>query len=72
GRPGYLAFRAGIDAKPAIKGWLESDSNLLETLADHDVALADWWSEARDDFAQLEFARTGGAKKLPEVRAELL
>jgi len=72
GRPGYLAFRAELGAKPAIKARLESDPNLLATLADHDRALADWWSEARDDFAQLEFARTGGAKKLPEVRAELL
>jgi len=72
GRPGYLAFCAGIGAKPAIKARLESDPNLLATLADHDQALADWWAEARDDFAQLEFARTGGAKKLPEVRAELL
>ena len=72
GRPGYLAFRAELGAKPAIKARLESDPNLLATLADHDTALADWWSEARDDFAQLEFARTGGAKKLPEVRAELL
>jgi len=72
GRPCYLAFCAEIGAKPAIKSRLESDPNLLATLADHDQALADWWAEARDDFAQLEFTRTSGAKKLPEVRVELL
>jgi type I restriction enzyme M protein len=72
GRPGYLAFRPEITDRPAIKARLESDPKLRQTIADHDQALADWWTQARDDFAQLEFAATNGAKKLPEVRAELL
>ncbi len=66
-RPGYLAFRASIDAKPAIKTTLEADPALQETVARHHEALQQWWSVARDDFAKL---REG--KKLPEVRHELL
>ena len=72
GRPGYLAFRPEITDRPAIKARLESDPRLRQTIADHDQALAVWWAQARDDFAQLEFAATTGAKKLPEVRDELL
>ena len=72
GRPGYLAFDAGIETKAAIKVRLESHPSLQQTLAEHGQTLSDWWAEARDDFAQLEFARNGGAKKLPEIRAELL
>jgi type I restriction enzyme M protein len=66
-RPGYLAFRAEIDAKPAIKVILEANSALQQTIAAHHNALEIWWAVARDDFAQL---RDG--KKMPEVRHELL
>ncbi len=66
-RPGYMAFCAAIDAKSEIKVQLEADANLQQTLATHHDALENWWSVARDDFAQL---RDG--KKMPEVRQELL
>jgi len=70
-RPGYLAFRESINAKPAIKATLEADPALKQTLARHHDALESWWSVARDDFAELEHANNGG-KKMPEVRHELL
>ena len=66
-RPGYLAFRAEIEAKPAIKTKLEANSALLQTLTAHHEALEAWWAVARHDFAEL---RDG--KKMPEVRHELL
>ena len=37
----------------------------------HRNALEQWWSVARDDFAELERANHGG-RKMPEVRHELL
>jgi type I restriction enzyme M protein len=70
-RPGYLAFRAGIDSKRAIKPAIEADAALVGTLTQHHDALESWWSVARDDFALLQHAANGG-KKLPEVRSELL
>jgi type I restriction enzyme M protein len=66
-RPGYLAFRASITAKFAIKPALEADAALSKTFAAHRDVLEAWWAVARDDFAQL---RDG--KKLPDVRHELL
>lgn len=66
-RPNYLAFRAEIAAKPAIKAMLEADANLQATLSAHYIALEQWWQVARDDFAQLREGR-----KLPDVRSELL
>jgi type I restriction enzyme M protein len=66
-RPGYLAFVPAVAAKPAIKAALEADTALLRTIAAHGDVLANWWSVAQDDFAQL---RDG--KKMPGVRHELL
>ena len=66
-RPGYLAFVPAVAAKAAIKAALEADTALLRTIAAHGDVLANWWSVAQGDFAQL---RTG--KKMPEVRHELL
>jgi type I restriction enzyme M protein len=70
-RPGYLAFCDSIDAKPAIKATLEADPAFQKILATHFDALEAWWTVARDNFAQLQYARNGG-KKLPEVRSELM
>ena len=66
-RPGYLAFREQINAKPAIKTKLEADPALQQVIASHHAVLEAWWAVARDDFAQL---RDG--KKMPDVRHELL
>ncbi len=74
-RPGYLAFSETIDAKSAIKATLESAPALRRTLAAHFEALAAWWNLARDDFAQLQYARNptaNGSSKMPEVRHDLL
>jgi type I restriction enzyme M protein len=66
-RAGYLAFRESIEAKSAIKALLGADVTLANIFIAHREALEEWWSVARDDFAQL---RDG--KKLPHVRHELL
>ena len=66
-RPGYLAFREGIDTKSAIKTTLEADRHLQNTVNQHYITLEGWWDVARDNFARL-----GEGKKMPEVRRELL
>lgn len=66
-RESYLAFVEAIATKSAIKGTLEADANLQNTINQHYEALESWWQVARDDFAQL---REG--KKMPQVRRELL
>jgi type I restriction enzyme M protein len=66
-RPGYLAFVPAIAAKSAIKSTLEADPELLATVAAHGEVLANWWSVAQDDFAELRNGR-----KMPEVRQELI
>ncbi|MFZ3114607.1 MAG: hypothetical protein WA121_03275, partial [Syntrophales bacterium] len=66
-RPGYLAFRDSMEAKPAIKAALEADPALRDTLAAHHDALEAWWAVAREDFSGLH-----NGKKMPEVRHELL
>lgn len=71
GRAGYLAFCDSIDSRLAIKASMEANPALQKTLADHFDALEGWWAAARDDFAQLQYARNGG-KKIPEVRSELM
>lgn len=72
-RPGYRAFVESIADKPAIKRALEADAALTQTLARHQDALADWWREASDDFAELEHAQAGnGGRKSPEIRRELI
>ena len=70
-RPGYLAFREAIASKADIKGIIETDQSVTQTLETHRNALEQWWSVARDDFAELERANHGG-RKMPEVRHELL
>ena len=70
-RPGYLAFRESIASKADIKGIIEADQSLAHTLDTHRNALEQWWSVARDDFAELECANHDG-RKMPEVRHELL
>ena len=62
----------GIDCKQVdIKGLIEADQSVVQTLDIHRNALEQWWSAARDDFAELERANHGG-RKMPDVRHELL
>ena len=70
-RPRYLAFKESIASKADIKGIIEADQRIAHTLDTHRNALEQWWSVARDDFAELERANHGG-RKMPEVRHELL
>ena len=70
-RPGYLTFKESIASKADIKGIIEVDQSVAHTLETHRNALKEWWSVARDDFAELERANHGG-RKMPEVRHELL
>ena len=70
-RPGYLTFKESIASKADIKEIIEVDQSVVHTLETHRNALKEWWSVARDDFAELECANHGG-RKMPEVRHELL
>jgi type I restriction enzyme M protein len=66
-RSGYLDFRESIADKRAIKDALESDPALQQTLADHFVALKNWWAVAQDDLTGLQ-----NGNKIPEVRRTML
>ena len=66
-RPGYLAFQETTEKKADIKGILEGDPALQQTLNTHLQTLEDWWGVARDDFSGLQ-----NGHKIPEVRHELL
>ena len=70
-RPGYLEFKESVASKADIKGIIDRDPSVVQTLATHRNALKEWWSVARDDFAELERANHGG-RKMPDVRHELL
>jgi type I restriction enzyme M protein len=66
-RYGYFSFRAPIATKSGIRIVLENHAEVEKTFSAHHNALEQWWSVARDDFAQLS-----DGKKLPDVRCELL
>ena len=70
-RPGYLAFQEAVANKADIKGIIDRDPSVVQTLDAHRNALEQWWRVARDDFAELERANHGG-RRMPEVRHELL
>lgn len=70
-RAGYQTFVESIADKPTIKRALETDAALTQTLARHQGALADWWQQASDDFAELENAGNGG-RKTPDIRRGLI
>ena len=70
-RPGYLAFQETVASRSDIKGFIEVDRSVVQTLEIHRNALEQWWGVARDDFGELERANHGG-RKIPEVRHELL
>ena len=60
-----------MQARSDIKGFIEADQSVVQTLDTHRNALEQWWSAARNDFAELERANYGG-RKMPDVRHELL
>ncbi len=75
-RAQYLTFKDGVKGKSDIKTIIEADLSVVRTLASHREALQQWWSVARDDFAELDRAKAhqghGSGRKMPEVRQELL
>ena len=70
-RLGYLEFKESVASKADIKGIIDRDPSVVQTLETHRNALKEWWSVARGDFAELERANHGG-RKMPDVRQELL
>ncbi len=47
----YKDFK--IDKKSAIKETVEDDKNVIKTLTELGIHLADWWHEAKDEFSTL-------------------
>lgn len=47
----YKDFK--IDEKSAIKETVEDDKNVIKTLTELGIHLADWWHEAKDEFSTL-------------------
>lgn len=77
---GYQLFKDKIEQykdfaiteKAAIKQTIEDDHNVIETLTELGVHLADWWQMAKEDFSTLAPNGTSSRANLPAVRAELL
>src|SRR5690554_4972018 len=61
-----------ITEKAAIKQTVEDDKNVIDTLTELGIHLADWWHEAKEDFSTLAPNGNGSRANLPAVRAELL
>ena len=70
-RPGYLSFKESVTSKADIKGIIDEDRSVMQTLDTHRNVHDQWWSVARDDFAELERSNRD-SRKMPEVRHELL
>lgn len=70
-RPGYLDFTDTVTRKSDVKGIIEASPELVATHARHQATLEEWWTIARDDFAELELSNHGG-RKIPDVRYKLL
>src|SRR5690554_2670961 len=61
-----------ITEKAAIKQTVEDDKNVIDTLTELGIHLADWWQLAKEDFSTLAPNGNGSKANLPSVRAELL
>lgn len=61
-----------ITEKAAIKQTVEDDKNVIDTLIELGIHLADWWQLAKEDFSTLAPNGNGSRANLPAVRAELL
>lgn len=61
-----------ITEKAAIKQTVEDDKNVIDTLTELGIHLADWWQLAKEDFSTLAPNGNGSRANLPAVRAELL
>lgn len=61
-----------ISEKSEIKQTVEDDKNVINTLTELGIHLADWWQLAKEDFSTLAPNGNGSRANLPAVRAELL
>lgn len=61
-----------INEKSEIKKTVEEDKNVINTLTELGIHLADWWQLAKEDFSTLAPNGNGSRANLPAVRAELL
>ncbi len=61
-----------IGEKSEIKQTVEDDKNVIDTLIELGIHLADWWQLAKEDFSTLAPNGNGSRANLPAVRAELL
>jgi type I restriction enzyme M protein len=71
----YFDFRSEITDKGMIRAVIEEYPNVRKTFAQMEGHLADWWKQAREDFAKLAPEPTsgnGGHSFLPEVRRSLI
>lgn len=71
----YFDFNGEAIDRDKIRGLIEEDPNVRETLSQMEGYLANWWKEAREDFAKLApdpSSGNGGHPFLPEVRRFLI
>lgn len=61
-----------VESKAEIKQSVEDDKNVVDTLTELGIHLADWWQLAKDDFSTLAPNGNSSGANLPAVRAELL
>ena len=71
----YFDFKSGLTDTSTIRPLIEEDPNVRETLSQMEGHLANWWKQAREDFAKLApdpSSGNGGHSFLPEVRRSLI
>jgi len=72
----YKVFKDSVNRKEAIKNFVDSDENVMNTFISLENELTDWWGIASEDFASLapvlEPNSSSKVGILPEVRKELL
>ncbi len=71
----YFDFKGEITDKGTISAVIEGDPNVRKTFSQMEGHLANWWKQAREDFAKLApdpSSGNGGRSFLPEVRRSLI
>ncbi len=71
----YFDFKSEITETGTIRALIEEDSHVRETFSQMEGHLANWWKQAREDFAKLApdlSSGNGGHSFLPEVRRSLI
>src|SRR5208282_4662490 len=71
----YFDFKSEITDKGTISAVIEGDPNVRKTFSQMEGHLANWWKQAREDFAKLApdpSSGNGGQSFMPEVRRSLI